>query len=100
MTDQTYNIGLKEVWQVNGVQPGTVLHTVGFPTPDNVFSGGFLYTSKDRIQLGLVVGLDYKKGNVNPYELFQTWKTHPQIKHMIEKGKCISYGARALNAGG
>jgi electron-transferring-flavoprotein dehydrogenase len=52
------------------------------------------------IQLGMVVGLNYQNPYINPYEEFQRFKTHPQIRKFIDEGQCISYGARALNSGG
>jgi len=48
----------------------------------------------------MVVGLDYTNPNLNPYEEFQRFKTHPLIRSVLEKGTCISYGARSLNEGG
>ena len=52
------------------------------------------------VLIGLVVGLNYKNPYLNPYEEFQQFKTHPQVRKFIEGGQCISYGARALAAGG
>jgi len=48
----------------------------------------------------MVVGLDYKNPSINPYEEFQQLKTHPIIEKTLQKGNCISYGARSLNEGG
>jgi electron-transferring-flavoprotein dehydrogenase len=52
------------------------------------------------VHVGLVVGLDYENPYLNPYELFQQYKTHPEIKKILEGGECLSYGARCLNEGG
>jgi len=52
------------------------------------------------VSLGLVVGLDYKNPWIAPYGEFQKMKLHPFYKNVIEGGKCIAYGARALNEGG
>lgn len=68
---------------------------------DKTFGGSFLYHMKPNyVLVGLVVGLDYENPYVNPYMTFQTWKHHPEVKKHLEGGRCISYGARALNEGG
>lgn len=99
----TYGIGLKEVWEVppEQLKPGLVEHTVGYPLTQDVYGGSFMYhEAPNRIHLGFVVGLDYKNPYLNPYMEFQKLKTHPEIRRHLEGGKCIKYGARALNEGG
>jgi electron-transferring-flavoprotein dehydrogenase len=101
--EQTYGIGLKEVWEVpeESLQPGLVEHTVGWPLTQDVYGGSFMYhEAPNKIHLGYVVGLDYKNPYLNPYKEFQRFKTHPEISHYLKDGKCIKYGARALNEGG
>ncbi len=104
---QTYGLGIKEVWEVppETFKKGFVQHTLGFPlqssVTDKVFGGTFLYHQEPNLVLaGLVVGLDYENPYINPYQEFQQWKTHPEIKKNFEGGTCISYGARVLNEGG
>jgi electron-transferring-flavoprotein dehydrogenase len=56
---------------------------------------------KDRIvDIGLVVGLDYKNPTLDPHEEFQRLKLHPSIRPMLEGGKMISAGAKAIPEGG
>jgi electron-transferring-flavoprotein dehydrogenase len=101
--EQTYGIGLKEVWEVpeEDLVPGLVEHTVGYPLTQDVYGGSFMYhEAPNRIHLGFVVGLDYKNPYLNPYMEFQRLKTHPEISKHLKNGKCIKYGARALNEGG
>ncbi len=98
---QTYGIGIKELWEVPENKPGEVLHTVGWPLPANTYGGSFLYhLQPGKIAVGFVVGLDYQNPHLSPYMEFQRFKHHPQIAPMLEKGKRIAYGARALNEGG
>jgi len=100
---QTYAIGIKELWEIPpGMhKPGTVLHTVGWPMPHNTYGGSFLYhADNQRLALGFVTGLDYSNPWLNPYELFQQWKTHPSIAPLLASGKRLCYGARCLNEGG
>ncbi len=99
---QTYALGLKELWRIQPEKhrPGSVLHSVGWPL-NKIYGGSFLYHFKDNlVSLGLVIGLDYEESLFNPYDTFQTYKTHPIIANIIEGGECVGYGARALNEGG
>ena len=99
--EQTYGIGLKEVWEVPSNEAGLVIHGLGWPVPRDVYAGYFVYhTNDNKIFIGAVIGLDYKNPYLNPYMEFQKLKTHPDIKNMLKDGTCISYGARALNEGG
>lgn len=101
--DQTYGIGIKELWQVAPEQhkPGLVVHTAGWPLDSDTYGGSFLYHLEDnQVAVGYVVGLDYKNPYLSPFEEFQRFKTHPEIRPTFEGGKRISFGARALNEGG
>ena len=100
---QTYGLGLKEVWEVppENHRKGEIVHSMGYPLSSNVYGGGWLYHFGDNlVSLGLVVGLDYSNPWLSPYGEFQKLKHHPLYKSVIQGGKCISYGARALNEGG
>lgn len=100
---QTYGIGLKEVWEVlpEKFERGRVSHSIGYPLSEGTYGGGFMYHfSENLVSVGMVLGLDYKNPYISPYEEFQKMKTHPFYKEVLEGGKCISYGARALNEGG
>ena len=100
---QVYGIGLKELWQIQPEkhQSGLVIHTAGWPLDVNTYGGSFLYHMEDNLAcIGFVVGLGYSNPYLNPYEEFQRYKTHPAIRPFLEDGKRISYGARAIAAGG
>jgi electron-transferring-flavoprotein dehydrogenase len=99
----SYAIGIKELWELDPKQtdPGRVIHTAGWPMDRETFGGGFLYHLEGgRATLGLVVGLDYRNPWLSPFEEMQRWKTHPRIRSILEGGKRIGYGARAINNGG
>ena len=100
---QVYGIGLKELWEVapEKHQPGLVIHTAGWPLDPDVYGGSFLYHQEERqVAIGFVVGLGYENPYLSPFEEFQRFKTHPAIRAFLEGGKRISYGARAIAAGG
>jgi electron-transferring-flavoprotein dehydrogenase len=100
---QVYGIGLKELWEVKAErhEPGLVVHTAGWPLDAGTYGGSFLYHLENRqVAVGFVVGLAYENPYLSPYEEFQRFKTHPEIRKYLEQGKRISYGARAITAGG
>jgi electron-transferring-flavoprotein dehydrogenase len=100
---QTYGIGLKELWEVqpDKHQAGLVVHSGGWPMDAATYGGGFLYhLENNQVAVGFVVGLGYENPHLSPYEEFQRFKTHPEIRKFLDGGKRIAYGARALTAGG
>ncbi|HEX6321121.1 MAG TPA: electron transfer flavoprotein-ubiquinone oxidoreductase [Burkholderiales bacterium] len=100
---QVYGIGLKELWEVRPEvhQPGLVIHTAGWPLEADVYGGSFIYHLENRqVAAGFVVGLGYANPYLSPFDEFQRFKTHPAIRSFFEGGKRISYGARAIAAGG
>lgn len=100
---QTYGIGIKELWEVapDRHQLGLTMHTIGWPLKSDTYGGAFLYhLEKNQVAVGFVVGLDYSNPYLSPYEEFQRFKTHPEVRKFFEGGRRISYGARALSEGG
>ena len=100
---QTYGIGIKELWEIDPAKhkPGFVMHTAGWPMNNSTWGGSFLYHLEDnQVSIGFVIGLDYDNPHLYPFEEMQRFKTHPKVRHFLEGGKRVSYGARALNEGG
>src|SRR5713226_2635913 len=100
---QVYSLGVKELWQLpdDRFAPGTVIHTFGWPLDAETFGGGFIYGMKDRIvDIGFVVGLDYRNPTLDPHHEFQRYKLHPSIRAILEGGKMIAAGAKAIPEGG
>jgi len=106
---QTYGIGIKEVWEIDPSRhtPGFVMHTAGWPMNNDTYGGAFMYHMEDnKVAIGYVVGLDYANPWLSPFEEFQRWKTHPNIKWYFTNAdgevnaKRLGYGARAITAGG
>ncbi|MFK4793229.1 4Fe-4S dicluster domain-containing protein [Sphingobium sp. ZW T5_29] len=99
---QVYGLGMKELWDIDPAKhkPGLVIHTQGWPLSD-AYGGGFLYhQAGGQVALGFVVGLGYRNPHLYPFEEFQRWKQHPEIRKYLEGGRRVSYGARAINEGG
>lgn len=100
---QTYGLGIKEVWEVRPevFKRGSIVHSVGYPLPYDTYGGSFMYHFGDNlVSIGLVTALDYPNPWLSPYNEFQKLKQHPLFRSVLEGGKCISYGARALVEGG
>jgi electron-transferring-flavoprotein dehydrogenase len=100
---QTYGLGIKELWEIDPAKhrPGLVIHTTGWPLDARTYGGSFLYHLEgNQVAVGFVVGLDYENPYLSPYEEFQRFKTHPEIRGFFEGGRRIAYGARAINEGG
>ena len=100
---QTFAIGIKELWDIapEKSKPGTVWHSVGWPLSADTYGGSFLYHLKgNQVAVGYVVGLDYSNPYLSPFEEFQRFKTHPDVRSIFVGGRRVSYGARALNEGG
>ena len=106
---QAYGIGIKELWEIDPSrhQAGFAMHSAGWPMENDTYGGGFLYHMADnKIALGFVTGLNYSNPYLSPFEEFQRWKTHPNIRYYFENAKGeitakrLSYGARAITAGG
>ena len=100
---QVYSTGIKELWQVpreSGLQ-GLVHHTMGYPLKSETFGGGFIYgLSEDHLAVGLVVGLDYRDPTLDLHHEFQKFKLHPYVASLLEGGKILGYGAKAIPEGG
>jgi electron-transferring-flavoprotein dehydrogenase len=100
---QSYGIGIKELWEVQPghLQPGYVAHTLGWPVPMDMYGGGWIYgLTNNRVSIGLVLALEFANPQFDPHAAFQTWKTHPFIKKILDGGKLVRYGAKSLPYGG
>ena len=97
---QIFALGVKELWEAKRPLEG-IVHTMGWPLPKDCFGGSFLYPmGGNRIALGLVVGLDAPRTNVDVHALLQTFKTHPFVRGLLEGGECLEWGAKTIPEGG
>ena len=100
---QTYGIGIKEIWEVKPElhDEGATLHTIGWPLKSDTYGGSFLYHNENnQVAVGFVIGLDYRNPHLSPFDEFQRFKNHPDIRPLFEGGTRVSYGARAISEGG
>ena len=106
---QSFGIGIKELWEIDPSrhQPGFVMHSAGWPMDSSTYGGAFMYHMEDnKVAVGFVTGLGYTNPYLSPFEEFQRWKTHPNVRYYFENAqgeitaKRLSYGARAINASG
>ena len=100
---QKYGLGMKEIWEIDPAkhQPGKVVHTMGWPLGKNAGGGSFIYhIDNNQVYVGFVVHLNYKNPYVFPYMEFQRFKHHPMVAELLEGGKRVAYGARAITEGG
>jgi electron-transferring-flavoprotein dehydrogenase len=101
---QVYSIGIKAVAQFPGDNPfGTnrVLHTLGYPNPAGVFGGGFMYSMGDKsVAVGLILGLDWKAGDLAPQREFERFRSHPFIASLLRGSVTIATGAKTIPEGG
>ena len=100
---QKYGVGMKEIWEIDPAKhkEGTVTHTMGWPLGSNAGGGSFIYhLDNNQVYVGFVVHLNYKNPHLFPYMEFQRFKHHPLVADLLEGGKRVAYGARALNEGG
>ncbi|MGE0847175.1 MAG: 4Fe-4S dicluster domain-containing protein [Flavobacteriaceae bacterium] len=100
---QKFGLGLKELWQVDPSRhrQGLVQHSFGWPLDNSTGGGSFLYHLEDnQVAVGFVVHLNYENPYLSPFEEFQRFKTHPDIRDTFEGGKRLAYGARAITEGG
>jgi len=97
---QIFALGVKEVWETKKPLE-SVVHTLGWPLPANVFGGSFFYPlGPDLAALGLVVGLDYRNTTLDVHELLQRMKLHPFFREYLEGGEMLEWGAKTIPEGG
>ena len=100
---QVFGIGIKELWEVDSNQHkrGSITHTTGWPMDMKTYGGSWMYHLENNlVSVGFVIGLDYQNPYLSPFDEMQRFKTHPEIRKVFEGGRRLSYGARAISAGG
>ena len=97
---QIFALGVKEVWETQRPLQ-SVVHTLGWPLPNDAFGGSFMYPQgRNQIALGIVVGLDYHDASLDIHELLQRMKLHPLFRQYLEGGQLLEWGAKTIPEGG
>ena len=105
---QVWALGVKEVWEVE--QPlDKVIHTLGWPLRPQAkykeFGGSWIYPMNregetPRVSIGFVAGLDWADARLSPHDVLQEFKLHPRVRKILEGGKRVGWGAKAIPEGG
>ena len=107
---RVWELGVKEVWKVK--QPlDRVIHTVGgwplkISPKYGQIGGSWIYpmvdekTGDNLVSIGFIVDLDYADATTSAHDLLQEFKTHPMVRKVLDGGERVSWGAKALPAGG
>ena len=107
---QVWELGVKEVWKVT--KPlDRVIHTIaGWPLKVSAryhqIGGTWVYpmkdekTGEDLVSIGLVLDLDYADATSSAHDFLQQLKTHPMVREILDGGERVSWGAKAIPAGG
>ncbi|MBA3555403.1 MAG: NAD(P)/FAD-dependent oxidoreductase, partial [Gemmatimonadales bacterium] len=97
---QLFALGVKEVWETKRTLD-SVVHTLGWPLPNDAFGGSFIYPlGPSQVALGLVVGLDYHDASLDVHEMLQRMKLHPLFRQYLEGGQLLEWGAKTIPEGG
>jgi electron-transferring-flavoprotein dehydrogenase len=101
---QVLSLGMKAIVQFAEASPfgnNRVMHTLGYPNPPSVFGGGFLYSMGEKtVAIGLILGLDWKYGDLDPQREFETFRAHPYISRLLHGGVTVATGAKTIPEGG
>ncbi len=100
---QSYETGVKELWEIPAgrIKKGTVIHTMGFPLPADIYGGSWIYAMSDTLlSVGFVTALDAEDPTNDPHFNLQKFKTHPFVRSLLEGGKMVGYGAKTISGGG
>ena len=86
-----------------------VIHTLGWPLRTAAkyqeFGGSWIYPmnregEKPKVSIGFVVGLDYTDARLSVHDILQEFKLHPMVRKILEGGKRVAWGAKAIPEGG
>ena len=101
---QALALGMKAIVQFPEASPfgnNRVMHTLGYPMTPSTFGGGFLYSLGEKtVAVGLILGLDWKYGDLNPQREFETFRAHPYISRLLKGGITVATGAKTIPEGG
>lgn len=110
LSDEATELGIKEVYRLDPsvledrfqVAPGEghAEEWVAGMFPPGVMAGGFLYTNRDTLSVGLIVNIRSLFGrNVYSHDLIERFKLHPTIASRLKGAELVEYGAKLISSG-
>jgi electron-transferring-flavoprotein dehydrogenase len=101
---QVWALGVKEVWEVPKPLE-RVIHTLGWPlryrAKYHEFGGSWIYPmGEDKVSIGFVVPLGYTDATMSAHDVLQQFKTSKLVRRILDGGKRIAWGAKAIPEGG
>jgi electron transfer flavoprotein-quinone oxidoreductase len=67
----------------------------------DVEGGGFIYTNRDTLSLGVVAKIDsVYKSKKQPHQILDEFKSHPFVARLIHGGEVVEYSAQTVHRGG
>ncbi|MBP1746701.1 MAG: hypothetical protein H6Q54_1316 [Deltaproteobacteria bacterium] len=112
MSPHNYAVGIKEIIELPeekindrfNVEPGEgVAHLFLGDVTKGLFGGGFLYTNKESVSLGIVVGIKAlieSKQNFEAHTLMDMFKERYELRTLIKDGLLSEYSAHVIPEGG
>ena len=68
---------------------------------NGVEGGGFIYTNKESLSVGVVVKIrSLAKSKMQPHQVLDAFKSHPFVSRLVEGGKIAEYSAQIVHRGG
>lgn len=97
---QIFALGVKEIWETR-TPLDAVIHTLGWPLPNDAFGGSFMYPlTPNLVAVGIVVGMDYRQTTLDVHQLLQKLKTAPVFREYLDGGEMVEWGAKTIPEGG
>lgn len=89
---------LEDRFQLSG-RSGVANEFIGFAS-QGIAGGGFLYTNRESVSIGLVLGMTSLRGHQSrAYELLTAFKQHPVVADMLRGGQVDEYSAHVVSNG-
>ncbi len=112
MSPKNFAVGMKEVLELPeekindrfNVEAGEgAAHLYLGDVTKGMFGGGFLYTNKDSISLGVVAGINAMKQNTPPIDapaFLEMFKERYELRRILEGSKTVEYSAHVIPEAG
>lgn len=92
---------LEDRFQLDG-NAGMTNEFIGYAS-DGIEGGGFLYTNKDTVSIGLVLNIKSMRENMAKdkkiYDVLTHFKSHKAVKDMLRGGEVVEYSAHVVSTG-